>query len=110
MAAPNGYPSYVYSRTEPAVIVQSLAAFNALPGFWGTTPSPENPPQRPPIDVPGTPLAAMLAILLLLTQRLPEPPATTALLAASEPEPEPEPEHEHERGANGRHRRGKAVE
>jgi hypothetical protein len=109
MAAPNGYPSWVYSRIEPAVIVRSLEAFNALSGTWGTTPSPQNPPQRPPIDLPGTPLAALLAILALLTQRLPEPPATT-LLAASEPEPEAEPEPEHERGANGRHRRSKAGE
>jgi hypothetical protein len=109
MAAPNGYPSWCYSRTEPAVIVNSLAAFNALGGFWGTTPDAGNPPQRPPIDVPGTPLAAMLAILLLLTQRLPTPPADAALLAAA-PEPETEPEPEHERGANGKHRRAKAGE
>jgi hypothetical protein len=107
MAAPNGYPSWVYNRTQPAVIVNTLEAFNALGGFWGTTPSPENPPQRPPIDLPGTPLAAMLAILLLLTQRLPEPPATALLMAeapaedAADETAKAAPKHTGRRHANG---------
>lgn len=41
MAAPNGYPSWVYNGTQLAsLIVQNVAAFNALPGpgTWTTTP------------------------------------------------------------------------
>ena len=40
MAAPTSYPSYAYNPTQPAVIVTSLAQFNALPlpGTWGTQP------------------------------------------------------------------------
>lgn len=41
MAAPNGYPSWVYNSTQQAsIIVQNVAAFNALPspGVWTTTP------------------------------------------------------------------------
>jgi hypothetical protein len=101
MAAPNGYPSWVYSRTEPAVIVRSLEAFSSLTGTWGTTPSPQNPPQRPDIDLPGTPLAALLAILALLTQRLPEPPA--ALLATVPSEPDAEKEHAEKEHGHRKH-------
>ena len=41
MAAPLGYPSWVYNSTQlVALIVQNVAAFNALPtpGTWTTTP------------------------------------------------------------------------
>ena len=41
MAAPTGYPSWAYnSAGQPALIVQSLTAFNALggPGTWSSTP------------------------------------------------------------------------
>lgn len=41
MAAPTGYPSWVYNASQLAqLIVTSLAAFNALPGpgIWTTTP------------------------------------------------------------------------
>ncbi len=41
MAAPNGYPSWCYnSNGQPALIVQSLTAFLALPtpGTWSATP------------------------------------------------------------------------
>ena len=41
MAAPTGYPSYAYNATQfSTVIVQNVAAFNALsgPGVWTTTP------------------------------------------------------------------------
>lgn len=43
MAAPTGYPSYAYNSTQQStVIVQNVAAFNALPapGVWTTTPYP----------------------------------------------------------------------
>lgn len=43
MAAPNGYPSWVYNQTQGAsLIVQNVAAFNALAGVgtWTTTPYP----------------------------------------------------------------------
>lgn len=43
MAAPNGYPSYVYNATQlSTLIVTTVAAFNALPGpgTWTTTPYP----------------------------------------------------------------------
>lgn len=41
MAAPTGYPSWVYNSTQlVSIIVQNVAAFNALPapGVWTTTP------------------------------------------------------------------------
>lgn len=41
MAAPTGYPSYVYNSTQLAsLVVNTVAAFNALPGpgTWTTTP------------------------------------------------------------------------
>lgn len=41
MAAPTGYPSWVYNSTQlTQVIVNTVAAFNALPapGVWTTTP------------------------------------------------------------------------
>lgn len=41
MAAPTGYPSWVYNATQlTQQIVQNVAAFNALPapGVWTTTP------------------------------------------------------------------------
>ena len=41
MAAPNGFPSWAYnSAGQPALIVQSLTAFNALggTGTWSATP------------------------------------------------------------------------
>lgn len=41
MAAPNGYPSWVYNSTQlVSLIVPNVAAFNALagPGVWTTTP------------------------------------------------------------------------
>lgn len=41
MAAPTGYPSWVYNSTQlVSVIIPSVAAFNALPGpgVWTTTP------------------------------------------------------------------------
>lgn len=41
MAAPTGYPSYVYNATQlTSLVVQNVAAFNALPGpgVWTTTP------------------------------------------------------------------------
>lgn len=41
MAAPTGYPSWVYNSTQlVSLIVQNVAAFNALPapGVWTTTP------------------------------------------------------------------------
>lgn len=43
MAAPNGYPSWVYNSTQQsALIVANVAAFTALPapGVWTTTPFP----------------------------------------------------------------------
>ena len=43
MAAPTSYPSYVYNSTQSStLIVQNVAAFNALPapGTWTTTPYP----------------------------------------------------------------------
>ncbi len=43
MAAPTGYPSWVYNSTQfLAVIVNNVTAFNALPapGVWTTTPYP----------------------------------------------------------------------
>lgn len=43
MAAPTGYPSWVYNATQfTALIVPNVAAFNALPtpGVWTTTPYP----------------------------------------------------------------------
>ncbi len=41
MAAPTGYPSWVYNSTQLAsLIVNNVTAFNALPapGVWTTTP------------------------------------------------------------------------
>lgn len=41
MAAPTGYPSWVYNATQlTQLIVPNVAAFNALPppGVWTTTP------------------------------------------------------------------------
>lgn len=41
MAAPTGYPSWVYNSTQlSSLIVQNVTAFNALPspGVWTTTP------------------------------------------------------------------------
>jgi hypothetical protein len=41
MAAPTGYPSWVYNSTQlVSVIVNNVGAFNALPGpgVWTTTP------------------------------------------------------------------------
>ncbi len=41
MAAPNGYPSWVFNSTQlVSLIVPNVAAFNALPGpgVWTTTP------------------------------------------------------------------------
>ena len=41
MAAPTGYPSWVYNATQlTSLIVNNVAAFNALPapGVWTTTP------------------------------------------------------------------------
>ncbi len=43
MAAPTSYPSWAYNSTQQsALIVQNVAAFNALPspGVWTTTPYP----------------------------------------------------------------------
>lgn len=43
MAAPTGYPSWVYNATQASsLIVANVAAFNALPspGVWTTTPYP----------------------------------------------------------------------
>lgn len=44
MAAPTGYPSWVYNplQLSASQIVQNVAAFNALggPGVWTTTPPP----------------------------------------------------------------------
>lgn len=43
MPAPNGYPSWVYNATQlSSLIVQNVAAFNALPspGTWTTQPYP----------------------------------------------------------------------
>jgi hypothetical protein len=43
MAAPNGYPSWVYNSTQASsLIVQNVSAFQALPGpgTWTTTPFP----------------------------------------------------------------------
>lgn len=43
MAAPTGYPSWVYNATQfTSLIVPNVAAFNALPapGVWTTTPFP----------------------------------------------------------------------
>lgn len=43
MAAPTGYPSWVYNSTQStSLIVTTVAAFNALPapGTWTTTPFP----------------------------------------------------------------------
>lgn len=43
MAAPTGYPSYVFNSTQQvALTVPNVAAFNALPGpgVWTTTPFP----------------------------------------------------------------------
>lgn len=43
MAAPTGYPSWVYNATQlTQLIVPNVAAFNALPapGVWTTTPYP----------------------------------------------------------------------
>lgn len=53
MAAPSGspaYPSWAFnSAGQPAVIVLSLAAFNALPapGIWSASPYPTVPPTVP---------------------------------------------------------------
>lgn len=41
MAAPTSYPSFAYNSTQQStVVVQNVAAFNALPlpGTWTTTP------------------------------------------------------------------------
>ena len=43
MAAPTGYPSWAFNATQfLSVIVNNVAAFNALPapGVWTTTPYP----------------------------------------------------------------------
>lgn len=43
MAAPTSYPSWAYNATQlSSLIVQNVAAFNALPGpgTWTTTPYP----------------------------------------------------------------------
>lgn len=56
MAAPSSYPSYAYNNLgQPAVIVATLAAFNALPapGTWSATPF--TVPTQPPFD-PGLPV------------------------------------------------------
>ena len=54
MAAPTGYPSWVYNSTQLAsLIVQTVAQFNALSGagLWTTTPF-ASPPGSVPTD-PG---------------------------------------------------------
>jgi hypothetical protein len=54
MAAPTGFPSWAYnSAAQPAIIVQSLAQFNALPGpgTWSATPfATATPAPSPPYD------------------------------------------------------------
>ena len=53
MAAPTGYPSWVFNSTQQAtVIVTTVAQFNALPapGTWTTTPF-----VVPPAGVPTDP-------------------------------------------------------
>jgi hypothetical protein len=104
MATPTAFPSWAYNPTQPAVVVKSLDVFNILPppGRWSATPYDGNPPQRPEIDPPGTPLAAMLAILLLLTQRLPEPPAAVRATAADE-RTQAEKEHAEKEAAEKEH-------
>jgi hypothetical protein len=54
MAAPTSFPSWSYnSAGQPALIVQSLTAFNALlgPGTWSSTPfTPGTTPTTAPYD------------------------------------------------------------
>jgi hypothetical protein len=108
MATPTAFPSWAYNPTQPAVVVKSLDVFNILPppGRWSATPYDGNPPQLPEIDPPGTPLAAMLAILLLLTQRLPAPPAAVLATAPGDHTPAEKEDAEKEHG----HRRHAEIE
>ena len=58
MAAPTGFPSWAYNSNIPAqsaLIVQSLAQFNALPGpgTWSSTPF------ATPVPVPSAPFDSL---------------------------------------------------
>jgi hypothetical protein len=94
MAAPNGFPSFAYNRTQPAVIVNTLAAFEALPppGVWRSSPFPENPPIEPVPPEVGTPVGALLLIYAALLAQNPTTAPATLMAPTPETETEPEPE------------------
>lgn len=65
MAAPTGYPSYVFNALQLAqTVVNNLAAFNALagPGTWTTTPFvvPGSNPSDPGETITDSYLRALL--------------------------------------------------
>lgn len=68
MAAPTSFPSWSYNPTQAAVVVQSLTAFNALPGpgIWSATPYTPTPLLGAPYDslVAGTGLLQVIGIRL----------------------------------------------
>lgn len=87
MAAPTGYPSWVYNSTQQSsLVVTSLAAFNALPapGVWTTTPYPGTGgfPTDPNESITDSYLRALLIEnrlgnqLLTYIGNLPDDPAT----------------------------------
>lgn len=70
MAAPSSYPSWAYNNLgQPAVIVTTLLAFNALPapGTWSATPF--TVPTQPPFD-PGLPVTDARAQQELIEARI----------------------------------------
>ena len=69
MAAPTSFPSFAYNSSgQPAQIVATLTAFNALGGVgtWSSTPFPPTPVLGAPYDslVAGTGLLQVIGIRL----------------------------------------------
>jgi hypothetical protein len=74
MAAPNGFPSWAYnSAGQSALIVQTLFAFNALPGpgTWSATPFSTTTPVPPaPFDTVTSPGTSSLQVTDIRLQQI----------------------------------------
>lgn len=74
MAAPTGYPSWAYnSAGQSALIVQTLAQFNALPGpgTWSATPFSTTTPVPPaPFDTLVSPGSSTLQVTDIRLQQM----------------------------------------
>ena len=86
MAAPTGFPSWSYnSAGQSALIVQSLAAFNALPGpgTWSSTPfASSTTGSTAPFDTVTSPGTSSLQVTdIRLQQMLVEARVQTYMMA-----------------------------